>query len=187
MGTILRGIELFASLSQCWQLFRSTLSINCECKLQIHKIMAGLLDQYTFSGNKVALQMVADMAAYFTKRVDNTIKVNGTEHWHNILNNEFGGMSEVLHNLYGVTQDKEHLRCVIQPVESTCACLAMHSYLRTRFLPKLPMQDNESPLAFIASVQWTSPDQVCSSKSVACVMVRLHLSRMAMQSGQFLV
>ena len=92
--------------------------------------MAGLLDQYSFSGNKVALQMVTDMAAYFAKRVDNTIKFNGTEQWHNVLNNEFGGMSEVLHNLYGVTQDKEHLRCLDQPVDSKCARLAIHSYLK---------------------------------------------------------
>ena len=78
--------------------------------LQIHKIMAGLLDQYTFAGNDLALTIVERMADYFTKRVDETLKVNGTDHWYQMLNNEFGGMSEVLHNLYGVTQDKEHLR-----------------------------------------------------------------------------
>lgn len=76
----------------------------------IHKIMAGLLDHHTFAHNQVALQMVVDMAAYFGVRVDNTLQVNGTDHWHEMLNNEFGGMSEVLHNLYGVTKDKAHLR-----------------------------------------------------------------------------
>ena len=75
--------------------------------------MAGLLDQYTFAGNHLALHMVTDMASYFGKRVDNTLLVNGTEHWHAMLNNEFGGMSEVLHNLYGITDDKEHLRQVV--------------------------------------------------------------------------
>ena len=72
--------------------------------------MAGLLDQYTFTGNDLALQMTIDMAAYFSKRVDDTLKVNGTDHWHEMLNTEFGGMSEVLYNLYGVTKDKNHLR-----------------------------------------------------------------------------
>ena len=72
--------------------------------------MAGLLDHHTFAHNQVALQMVVDMAAYFGVRVDNTLQVNGTDHWHGMLNNEFGGMSEVLHNLYGVTKDKAHLR-----------------------------------------------------------------------------
>ncbi|DBA96514.1 hypothetical protein WJX77_003023 [Trebouxia sp. C0004] len=76
----------------------------------IHKVMAGLLDHHTFAHNQVALQMVVDMAAYFGKRVDDTLQINGTDHWHEMLNNEFGGMSEVLHNLYKVTQDKAHLR-----------------------------------------------------------------------------
>lgn len=78
--------------------------------LQIHKIMAGLLDQFLFTGNDLALHMVTDMAAYFVKRVDHTIEVNGTQHWHNMLNNEFGGMSEVLYNLYDITKDREHAR-----------------------------------------------------------------------------
>ncbi|KAA6427609.1 MAG: hypothetical protein FRX49_02272 [Trebouxia sp. A1-2] len=76
----------------------------------IHKVMAGLLDHQTFAHNQAALQMVIGMAAYFGKRVDDTLQVNGTDHWHDMLNNEFGGMSEVLHNLYGVTKDKAHLR-----------------------------------------------------------------------------
>ncbi len=54
--------------------------------------------------------MLVDMAAYFGKRVEDTLQVNGTDHWHEMLNNEFGGMSEVLHNLYEVTKDKAHLR-----------------------------------------------------------------------------
>ena len=86
--------------------------IQCKTNrdLQIHKIMAGLLDHHTFAHNQVALQMVVDMAAYFGKRVDDTLHVNGTDHWHEMLNNEFGGMSEVLHNLYGITKYKAHLR-----------------------------------------------------------------------------
>ncbi len=85
-----------------------------QCKtdhgLQIHKIMAGLLDHHTLTHNQVALHMVVDMAAYFGKHVDDTLQVNGTDHWHEMLNNEFGGMSEVLHNLYGITKYKAHLR-----------------------------------------------------------------------------
>ena len=88
--------------------------------LQIHKIMAGLLDQFTFTGNSLALHIVENMAAYFGKRVDDVLQVNGTEHWHQMLNNEFGGMSEVLHNLYGVTKDKNHLRYIIFFVTQQC-------------------------------------------------------------------
>ena len=72
--------------------------------------MAGLLDQYLFADSSLALHMVMDMASYFGKCVDATLKVNGTNHWHEMLNNEFGGMSEVLHNLYGITKNREHLR-----------------------------------------------------------------------------
>ncbi|KAK9805585.1 hypothetical protein WJX72_006497 [[Myrmecia] bisecta] len=76
----------------------------------VHKIMAGLLDQYTFAGNELALQMCVDEAAYFLKRIDATLAVNGTAHWHEMLNNEFGGMNEVMYNLHAVTKDPEHLR-----------------------------------------------------------------------------
>lgn len=72
--------------------------------------MAGLLDLYTFTDNELALHMVTDMAAYFSKRIDDTIKADGIQHWHKMLNNEFGGMAEVLFNLYAVTKDKEHSR-----------------------------------------------------------------------------
>ena len=124
MGTILCGVYSTATMCHklpaalCQTSVAVSLSI-CSCMhrlhciangLQIHKIMAGLFDQYTFTGDELALHIVVNMAAYFTKRVDETLRVNGTDHWHQMLNNEFGGMSEVLHNLYGVTKDKKHLR-----------------------------------------------------------------------------
>eukprot|EP00884_Botryococcus_braunii_P007107 jgi/Botrbrau1/16398/Bobra.0387s0008.1 len=67
----------------------------------IHKVMAGLLDQYLFLGNPLALQMVQDEAG--TSCGTSTTVVGGpTEHstGTNMLNNEFGGMNEVLINLY---------------------------------------------------------------------------------------
>jgi uncharacterized protein len=78
--------------------------------MQIHKIMAGLLDQYLFLGNQVALQMVQQEAAFFLRYIDDVIAANGTQHWYNMLNNEFGGMNEVLINLFDVTHNTEHLR-----------------------------------------------------------------------------
>jgi hypothetical protein len=78
--------------------------------VQIHKVMAGLLDQYLFLDNGLALQMVADEAAFFLRYIDETIAVNGTSHWYMMLNNEFGGMNEVMINLYDITKDPEHLR-----------------------------------------------------------------------------
>lgn len=75
----------------------------------IHKIMAGLLDQYTLAGNDQALQMVVWMAEYFGNRVKNVIQNYSIErHWLS-LNEETGGMNDVLYRLYGITGDKKHL------------------------------------------------------------------------------
>jgi DUF1680 family protein len=65
----------------------------------IHKIMAGLLDMYVYCGNEQALDMVQKMA-------DWTAGYTGTlsyEHMQRVLGTEFGGMGEVLSNLYAVT------------------------------------------------------------------------------------
>ncbi|KAJ0988148.1 hypothetical protein J5N97_006504 [Dioscorea zingiberensis] len=75
----------------------------------IHKIMAGLLDQYTFVNNSQALPMVVWMAEYFGNRVKNVIlKYSLERHWR-ILNDETGGMNDVLYRLYAITGDQKHL------------------------------------------------------------------------------
>jgi DUF1680 family protein len=72
----------------------------------IHKIMAGLFDTYTYCGNEQALEVLKRMAAYFGKRIDRL----PASQMDQVLTIEFGGMSEVLHNLYAVTGDPQHLR-----------------------------------------------------------------------------
>ncbi|KAL5978151.1 hypothetical protein ACLOJK_029268 [Asimina triloba] len=75
----------------------------------VHKIMAGLLDQYLFAGNNVSLEMVVGMAGYFSKRVQNVIAKHTLErHWLS-LNEETGGMNDILYKLYTVTGDQKHL------------------------------------------------------------------------------
>ncbi|XP_039124752.1 uncharacterized protein LOC120261113 [Dioscorea cayenensis subsp. rotundata] len=75
----------------------------------IHKIMAGLLDQYTFAGNSKALPMAVWMADYFANRVKNVIlKYSIERHWR-LLNEETGGMNDVLYRLYSITGDQKHL------------------------------------------------------------------------------
>jgi len=71
----------------------------------IHKIMAGLFDMYQLAGNEQALDMLKKMAAYFKGRADKLTDLQ----MERMLTVEFGGMSEVLHNLYGVTHDPDHL------------------------------------------------------------------------------
>ncbi|PHU15694.1 hypothetical protein BC332_16899 [Capsicum chinense] len=76
----------------------------------IHKILAGLLDQYTVAGNVQALMMTTWMAEYFYNRVQKVItKYTIERHWLS-LNEETGGMNDVLYKLYSVTGDSKHLR-----------------------------------------------------------------------------
>ena len=72
----------------------------------IHKIMAGLLDVHLLCGSRQALDIVQRMADWVKFRVDRL-----TEGQHQrALGTEFGGMNEVLANLYAVTGDPEYLR-----------------------------------------------------------------------------
>lgn len=62
--------------------------------------MAGLLDQFEFAGNAQAFNMTEWMAEYFYNRVQNVIsKYTIERHWYS-LNEEVGGMNDVLYRLY---------------------------------------------------------------------------------------
>ncbi|KAG8389035.1 hypothetical protein BUALT_Bualt02G0187500 [Buddleja alternifolia] len=75
----------------------------------IHKILAGLLDQYTLDSNAQALNMTTWMVDYFYNRVQNVIiKYTIERHWLS-LNEETGGMNDVLYRLYIITGDQKHL------------------------------------------------------------------------------
>ncbi|KAJ3707912.1 hypothetical protein LUZ61_011617 [Rhynchospora tenuis] len=75
----------------------------------IHKIMQGLLDQYTYAGNAKTLEMVTWMAEYFANRVKNVIQKYTIERHYTSLNEETGGMNDVLYQLYTITKDEKHL------------------------------------------------------------------------------
>jgi DUF1680 family protein len=72
----------------------------------IHKIMAGLLDVHRATGDPVALELVKGMAAWVGVRA----KPLSDQEWQAMLETEFGGMEDVLTELYVVTHDPEHLR-----------------------------------------------------------------------------
>jgi hypothetical protein len=72
----------------------------------LHKIMAGLLDVYLHCENNQALDVVTKMADWVKFRVDRL----SDEQQQRALNTEFGGMEEVLANLYAVTGNAEYLR-----------------------------------------------------------------------------
>src|SRR5580693_269062 len=71
----------------------------------IHKIMAGLLDMYVYCGNEQALDIAQKMASW----VDLYTQPLSYEHMQRVLGTEFGGMGEVLCNLYAVTGKQDYL------------------------------------------------------------------------------
>ncbi|MER6982180.1 glycoside hydrolase family 127 protein [Streptomyces carpinensis] len=72
----------------------------------LHKIMAGLLDQYLLSGNREAFEILLEKAAW----VDARTAPLSQERMQTVLKVEFGGMNDVLTRLYQVTGDSAHLR-----------------------------------------------------------------------------
>jgi DUF1680 family protein len=71
----------------------------------LHKIYAGLIDMYTHCGNEQALKIAEGMAVWAKSHLDNLSE----EQTQQMLRVEFGGMNEVLCNLYAVTKNPEHL------------------------------------------------------------------------------
>ncbi|KAL2927897.1 DNA damage checkpoint protein LCD1 [Bienertia sinuspersici] len=98
----LRGHFVGHYLSATAKMWASTHNETLKSKMDA-LIMAGLLDQYNIAGNSQALKMVSSMADYFYNRVQNVVKQYSiSRHWF-ILNEETGGMNDVLYRLYSVT------------------------------------------------------------------------------------
>lgn len=72
----------------------------------MHKVMAGQLDMYTLAGNAQALETAEKMA----KWVENWSDPLSDAQMQRVLLVEYGGMGEVLANLYGVTGKREYLQ-----------------------------------------------------------------------------
>ncbi len=71
----------------------------------MHKIMAGHLDMYTLAGNEQALETVEKMAGWVQDWSDPLSESQMLR----VLLVEYGGMGELLANLYGVTGKGEYL------------------------------------------------------------------------------
>jgi DUF1680 family protein len=72
----------------------------------MHKIMAGLLDVYQLCGDRQALDILVRLADWVKFRVDRLSE----DQQQRALDTEFGGMMEVLENLYGVTGNPDYLK-----------------------------------------------------------------------------
>src|SRR5450631_4879789 len=71
-----------------------------------HKIMAGHLDMYTQAGNEQALETAEKMARWVWSWSDPL----SDQQMQRVLQEEYGGMGEVLANLYGITGKEQYLR-----------------------------------------------------------------------------
>lgn len=71
----------------------------------VHKVMAGLCDAYLYTDNKKALLVVTGMADW----VYNTINHLDDSTRLAMLNCEYGGMNDVLANIYAFTGNKKYL------------------------------------------------------------------------------
>jgi DUF1680 family protein len=72
----------------------------------MHKIMAGVLEVYGQTGNPQAMSVVTKLADWVKFRVDRLPE----EQMQASLNNEQGGMTEVMANIAGVTKKLDYLR-----------------------------------------------------------------------------
>jgi DUF1680 family protein len=70
----------------------------------IHKIMAGMLDQYQLAGNKQALEVLRGMADW----ADNWTARHNDPHLQDVLNTEYGGMAETLYTLATITGEDRY-------------------------------------------------------------------------------
>ena len=71
----------------------------------LHKILQGLLDQYTLCGNETALEVAKGMGNW----AYNKLKPLNDDTRTRMLRNEFGGFNEAMYNLYALTRDERYL------------------------------------------------------------------------------
>lgn len=107
-------LSAFPSLALDWQEGTSTNSDGVVVPYYtIHKIMAGIVDAHHYLGNKQALDVALKMSAYLQKRLivlppDQIERMFRTDRSRN-PQTEFGGMADVLTELYSITGDKNQL------------------------------------------------------------------------------
>lgn len=71
----------------------------------VHKVMAGLVDAYLYTGNKQALEVVVKMADWADKLLANL----NEEQMQKMLVCEYGAMNDVLVTIYAITGNKKYL------------------------------------------------------------------------------
>lgn len=70
----------------------------------LHKVLAGLLDQYLLTHSDTALTIARGMGDWAYRKLQGV----GEEQRARMLRNEFGGINEAFYNLYAITGDKRY-------------------------------------------------------------------------------
>jgi DUF1680 family protein len=71
----------------------------------VHKVMSGLVDAYLYCDNQKALRLVEGMADWTKRTLNNLTHKQRLQ----MLDCEYGGMNDVLANIYAITGDKRYL------------------------------------------------------------------------------
>ncbi|WP_425264197.1 glycoside hydrolase family 127 protein [Streptomyces caeruleatus] len=74
-----------------------------------HKIMRGLLDAHTLAGSAQALRIVSGMGDWVHSRLGRLPRAQLERMWSIYIAGEYGGMNEVMADLYALTGRQEHL------------------------------------------------------------------------------
>ncbi len=106
VGALAKGREAFQDLAR-GNILSGPFDLNGLWSpwYTLHKTYAGLRDAYRFTGNRTALDIETKYAAWAESILS---KLNETQ-LQQMLNTEFGGMNEVLADLYADTGDKRWL------------------------------------------------------------------------------
>ena len=70
----------------------------------LHKILAGLIDQYLYTGNEDALKIAKGMGDWASAKLQEIDEPTRAK----MLKNEFGGINEAFYNLYAVTGNEKY-------------------------------------------------------------------------------
>jgi len=71
----------------------------------LHKILQGLIDQYTMCGNNTALEVAKGMGNWAYNKLKSLDEATRTR----MIRNEFGGFNEAMYNLYAITKNENYL------------------------------------------------------------------------------
>lgn len=75
----------------------------------LHKIMAGLRDCYIHGENAKALRILKDIGLWVYNRLSKLTKAKRDKMWAMYIAGEFGGINEILTDLYMITNDERYI------------------------------------------------------------------------------